>query len=133
MYKFRALTPERFDQLRKEIEEWQPDLVIIDTLSAYMGAARDMNRQNEVEEFLAELTEIAESAGCGVLAIAHLNKQSAEHPMYRVVGSIGFVAIRLIPREGSGEQGPACPCSREIQRRTKGSDDSFRNRRRWPR
>lgn len=50
-------------------------LLIIDTLSAYMGAARDMHRQNEVGEFLAELTEIAESAGCGVLAIAHLNKQ----------------------------------------------------------
>jgi AAA domain len=92
MYKFRALTPARLDLLREEIEEWRPDLVIIDTLSAYMGAARDMHRQNEVGEFLAELTEIAESAGCGVLAIAHLNKKSGEHPIYRVVGSIGFVA-----------------------------------------
>jgi hypothetical protein len=92
MYKFRALTPECLKLLREEIDEWCPDLVIIDTLSAYMGAARDMHRQNEVGEFLAELTEIAESAGCGVLAIAHLNKQSGEHPIYRVVGSIGFVA-----------------------------------------
>jgi hypothetical protein len=92
MYKFRALTPECLKLLREEIDEWCPDLVIIDTLSAYMGAARDMHRQNEVGEFLAELTEIAESARCGVLAIAHLNKQSGEHPIYRVVGSIGFVA-----------------------------------------
>jgi AAA domain/Bifunctional DNA primase/polymerase, N-terminal/Primase C terminal 1 (PriCT-1) len=92
MYKFRALTPERLELLRQEIEEWRPDLVIIDTLSAYMGAACDMHRQNEVGEFLAELTEIAESVRCGILAIAHLNKQSGEHPIYRVVGSIGFVA-----------------------------------------
>jgi hypothetical protein len=92
MYKFRALTPERLDQLRQEIQDWQPELVIIDTLSAYMGSGRDMHRQNEVGEFLAELTEIAESAECGILAIAHLNKQSGDHPIYRVVGSIGFMA-----------------------------------------
>jgi hypothetical protein len=92
MYKFRALSPERMDSLRQEIEHWRPDLVIIDTLSAYMGSGRDMHRQNEVGEFLAELTEMAESAECGVLAIAHLNKQSGEYPIYRVVGSIGFVA-----------------------------------------
>ena len=65
---------------RQEIEDWRPDLVIIDTLSAYMGSGRDMHRQNEVGEFLAELTEMAKSAECGVLAIAHLNKQSGEQP-----------------------------------------------------
>jgi AAA domain/Bifunctional DNA primase/polymerase, N-terminal/Primase C terminal 1 (PriCT-1) len=92
MYRFRALTSERLEVLRQEIEEWHPDLIFIDTLSAYMGAGRDMHRQNEVGEFLAELTEIAESARCGIIAIAHLNKQSNENPIYRVVGSIGFVA-----------------------------------------
>jgi hypothetical protein len=92
MLKFRALTDDRMESLREEIADWRPDLVIIDTLSAYMGGGRDMHRQNEVGEFLAELTEIAESARSGVLAVAHLNKQSSENPIYRVVGSIGFVA-----------------------------------------
>lgn len=92
MYKVRALTDDVFDQLAKEIEEWKPDLVVIDTLSAYMGSARDMHRQNEVGEFLQRLTEIAESVGCAILGLAHLNKQSGEDPLYRIVGSIGFVA-----------------------------------------
>jgi Arm domain-containing DNA-binding protein/integrase-like protein len=53
---------------------------------------RDMHRQNEVGEFLAQLTEMSEAIGCAVLGIAHLNKQSVEHPLYRIVGSIGFAA-----------------------------------------
>jgi AAA domain/Bifunctional DNA primase/polymerase, N-terminal/Primase C terminal 1 (PriCT-1) len=92
MHKFRALTKERMDALAEEMENWRPDLVVIDTLSAYMGAERDMHRQNEVGEFLAQLTEMAEATGCAVLGIGHLNKQSVEHPLYRIVGSIGFAA-----------------------------------------
>jgi hypothetical protein len=92
MHKFRALTKERMDALAREMESWKPDLVVIDTLSAYMGAERDMHRQNEVGEFLAHLTEMAEATGSAVLGIGHLNKQSVEHPLYRIVGSIGFAA-----------------------------------------
>jgi len=80
------------DALADEMEQWKPDLVVIDTLSAYMGADRDMHRQNEDGEFLAQLTEMAEATGCAVLGIGHLNKQSVEHPLYRIVGSIGFAA-----------------------------------------
>ncbi len=84
MYKVRALDDEVFDQLAAEIEEWRPDLIVIDTLSAYMGGARDMNRQNEVGEFLQKHTELAESVGCAILGLAHLNKQSGEDPLYRM-------------------------------------------------
>jgi hypothetical protein len=92
MHKFRALTDERLDAMGDEIKRWKPDLVIIDTLSAYMGGGRDMHRQNEVGEFLARLTEMAESTGAAIIGLAHLNKQSGESPLYRIVGSIGFVA-----------------------------------------
>jgi archaellum biogenesis ATPase FlaH len=92
MYRFRALTPERLELLAEYIETERPDLVIIDTLSAYMGGARDMHRQNEVGEFLGMLTEIAERTGAAIVGLAHLNKQSNELPMYRIVGSIGFFA-----------------------------------------
>jgi len=92
MKKFRALTNERLAMLEQEVQDWKPDVIFIDTLSAYMGSERDMHRQNEVGEFLARLTEIAESVGCAVLGLAHLNKQSEETPLYRIVGSIGFAA-----------------------------------------
>lgn len=34
------------------------------------------------------MNEIADEHHCAVLAIGHLNKQSGEHPLYRIVGSI---------------------------------------------
>lgn len=92
MTRFKILSPENLEAMARYIEQEKPRLVVIDTLTAYMGSGRDMNRQNEVGEFLGRLTEIAEDAGCAVLAIGHLNKQSAEHPLYRIVGSIGFAA-----------------------------------------
>ncbi|WP_137390942.1 AAA family ATPase [Rhodoligotrophos defluvii] len=92
MYKFRALTNDRLELLSEHMEEWRPDLVMVDTLSAYMGGGRDMHRQNEVGEFMALLTEMAEATGSAIVGLAHLNKQSTENPLYRIVGSIGFAA-----------------------------------------
>lgn len=92
MNRFKILSPENLEAMARYIEQERPKLVVIDTLTAYMGSGRDMNKQNEVGEFMGRLTEIAEDAGCAVLAIGHLNKQSAEHPLYRIVGSIGFAA-----------------------------------------
>ncbi|AAV97224.1 hypothetical protein SPOA0086 (plasmid) [Ruegeria pomeroyi DSS-3] len=92
MQRFKILCPDNLEAMARYIDEERPKLVVIDTLTAYMGSGRDMNRQNEVGEFLGRLTEIAEDAGCAVLAIGHLNKQSSEHPLFRIVGSIGFAA-----------------------------------------
>ena len=92
MTRFKILSSENLEAMARYIEQERPKLVVIDTLTAYMGSGRDMNRQNEVGEFLGRLTEIAEDSGGAVLAIGHLNKQSAEHPLYRIVGSIGFAA-----------------------------------------
>ena len=92
MRRFRSLTDERLEALREHMHSWRPDLVVIDTISAYMGGGRDTHRQNEVGEFLALLTEMAEETGAAIVALAHLNKQGSEHPLYRIVGSIGFVA-----------------------------------------
>jgi hypothetical protein len=92
MFKFRALTDERLAALAAEMRSWKPDLVVVDTISAYMGGGRDMHRQNEVGEFLAQLNEMAEETGAAILALGHLNKSGGENPLYRIVGSIGFAA-----------------------------------------
>ena len=92
MMKFRALDKEYLEKVVDYARKVRPSLIVIDTLSAYLGSERDMNRQNEVGEFLATLNEVAEEIGCAILGLAHMNKQSNEHPIYRVVGSIGFMA-----------------------------------------
>jgi len=92
MKKFRALDREYLEKVLDYARKTRPVLIVIDTLSAYLGSGRDMNRQNEVGEFLAQLNELAEEIGCAIVGLVHMNKQSNEHPLYRVVGSIGFMA-----------------------------------------
>jgi hypothetical protein len=92
MERFRALDEQNMLALQREMQNWRPDLVVIDTLSTFLGGGRDMHRQNEVMEFMADLTHAARDTGSAILAVAHMNKQSNEHPSYRIVGSIGFAA-----------------------------------------
>jgi AAA domain len=92
MRRFKALDEDTLEALESKIRELRPPLVIIDTLSLYMGGARDMHRQNEVGEFLGRLNDLAEETGCAVLGVGHLNKQGGQDPLFRMVGSIGFLA-----------------------------------------
>ncbi|MEW2918276.1 AAA family ATPase [Ruegeria sp. ANG10] len=92
MHSPRALTPERLETLIEYVFEKKPALIVIDTLSFFMGGGRDMHRQNEVGEFLGRLNEVAEATGACILGLGHLNKQTNDNPLFRIVGSIGFVA-----------------------------------------
>lgn len=88
----RKLTDERMAALEDYIYSVKPALVVVDTLAYFMGGGRDMHRQNEVGEFLGRLNEIAEATGTCILGLGHLNKQTNDNPLFRIVGSIGFVA-----------------------------------------
>jgi hypothetical protein len=67
-------------------------LVITDPLGALL-AGIDSHRDSDVRSALQPLADFAERFGVAVLAIAHLNKKQAEHALYRVGGSIGFVGL----------------------------------------
>lgn len=92
MRRFRALDKSTLAELERKVRALHPSLVVIDTLSLYMGGARDMHRQNEVGEFLGRLNDLAEETDCSVLGVGHLNKQGGQDPLLRMVGSIGFLA-----------------------------------------
>ena len=67
----------------------------------------DENRNNDVRTGLRPLRDLAEQTGTAVLAIAHLNKKEAERAIYRVGGSIGFVAVArsvLLCAEDPGDE-----------------------------
>jgi hypothetical protein len=80
------------DRLRPVITRYQPALVIIDPLVAYIGANVDMHRANETREVMAALAEIANHSGCAILLIRHLTKGSREKSIYRGIGSIDITA-----------------------------------------
>lgn len=78
--------------LRSAIETVQPALVIIDPLQAYLGAAVDMHRANEVRPLLTALSELAQSYNFAVVVIRHLRKSSSDRAIHRGAGSIDFAA-----------------------------------------
>jgi len=89
---YRKIDEELLGLLKYEIERFRPEVVIIDTVSAYMGADTDMNKQVDVQDFLVKLTAIAMEQSLSVIIVAHLNKKVGESATHRINGSIGFVA-----------------------------------------
>jgi hypothetical protein len=82
--------PEAMQDVADTIRRLTPALVVIDPLSAYLGDT-DSWKDSKLRAVLTPLSRLAEGHGCAVLGIVHLNKGS-DKALYRVMGSIGFVA-----------------------------------------
>lgn len=81
------------DRIEKAIRENDAKLMVIDPLQAFLGANVDMNRANEVRPVFRKLADIAQSTGCAIVMIGHLNKASGTQSAYRGLGSIDIAAV----------------------------------------
>lgn len=81
------------DRIEKAIRENNARLMVIDPLQAFFGANVDMNRANEVRPVFRKLAYIAQSTGCAIVMIGHLNKASGTQSTYRGLGSIDIAAV----------------------------------------
>ena len=66
-------------------------LIIIDPITAYLGDA-DSHKNAELRALLTPWAKLAADCGAAVVAVSHLTKNSGTSPMYRVTGSLAFVA-----------------------------------------
>ena len=80
------------DRIEKAVRQNHVRLVIIDPVQAFIGAAVDMNRANEVRPVFRKLGMIAEKTSCAIVLIGHLNKSSGTQSTYRGLGSIDIMA-----------------------------------------
>jgi AAA domain-containing protein len=91
---------ERIFNLEKDVEQLHkalcryPDakLIVIDPVSAYLKGVNDF-KEAEVRQALAPLIMLASETGIAVIGIKHFNKDSEKQAMYRMSGSIGYVAV----------------------------------------
>lgn len=90
--RFRPLTKEGIQTLEAKIISFKPDLVIIDPLLTYMGSGVDMNKFNQVTEFLTYVDELARENDLCVVCVRHMTKSSGEHAINKGLGSTGFAA-----------------------------------------
>lgn len=67
-------------------------LVVIDPLSAYLGAKTESWLDTTIRSILAPLAAMAERRRVTIICIMHLSKDQQKQAMYRAQGSLAFVA-----------------------------------------
>jgi hypothetical protein len=88
-----------------------PAVLVLDPISAWLGASARMNLANEVRGRLAPLVRMAETLGTAVLLIQHLTKAPTSKALYRGQGSVDFTAaarsVLLLGKSQDGQQAMA--------------------------
>ncbi len=81
------------DALREKIEELgDVVLLIVDPVDAYLPPKADSHKNADIRRALAPMDRLAKETGVAVVYISHWRKAVADSAIYRVNGSIGFVA-----------------------------------------
>jgi hypothetical protein len=79
-------------QLEKVLQEYDPRLVVIDPIQAYLGAGVDMHRANETRPLLEALRRLAEQYQCAIVCIRHPAKAGqGGKALHRGLGSVDFI------------------------------------------
>ena len=92
----RQLNLERdIERLREAVHKFNPDVVIVDPVSAYLGRV-DTHRDADIRRVLAPLVEMLEQERVALLAVAHLNKDQSRAALHRPGGSVALVAAARI-------------------------------------
>lgn len=78
-------------QLEQLIRQTAARLLIVDVLMAYLPGKVDSHKDQDIRRVLSALAAMADSTGCTVLLLRHLNKAKGGDPLYRGGGSIGIV------------------------------------------
>jgi AAA domain len=78
--------------LERALQTYDPRLVIIDPLQAYLGSGVDMHRANETRPLLEALRRLAEAYHCAIVCIRHPAKSSqGGKALHRGLGSVDFI------------------------------------------
>ena len=87
----KSISVQDTETLAEKLEEFQPDVVVLDPIQAYLSNI-NMNSANEVREALKPLKQLAQKYNCAIVLIMHLNKNSGAKATQRNMGSTDFVA-----------------------------------------
>lgn len=84
------VTLDNHDVIRRAIKNVDARLLVIDPISAYFGPGADSNRDTYIRSAFRPISSAADSTGCAVVIVAHLNKSSEQAALYRLSGSVQF-------------------------------------------
>lgn len=84
-----SLGDSRFE---RAIQETGARLLIIDPLQAFLSADPEFQKKGSFRNVIGRLGRAAESTGCAVVLIGHMNKNGSGKSIYRGLGSIDAAA-----------------------------------------
>ena len=80
------------ERIREAIIEFQPSLLVIDPVQAYIGSDSDLQIAGRARKLMRRLGMWAEAYDCAIVLIGHMNKHEGAKGLYRGLGSIDIVA-----------------------------------------
>jgi RecA-family ATPase len=93
-------------RLEAAIDRLNAVVCIIDPMQLFMGGTIDMNRANEVRQFMSGLHNMAERTGAAVVLVRHMRKAGGGKAIYAGLGSIDFsAAVRSVMQVERGDDG----------------------------
>jgi 5S rRNA maturation endonuclease (ribonuclease M5) len=103
--------PDDIEAIERAIVEHDAALVIVDPLTAHLGAEVNSHKDQDVRRALGPLARVADRTGCAIVAVVHLNKVISSDLFMKIGGSVGIGAaarsILLVATDPEGEdQGP---------------------------
>lgn len=78
--------------LRSELDEYEPELIIIDPWVSFVPADTRIKDSNAVRALLGQIEAIARDYGCAIILIRHLTKMKHENSLYQGGGTIDMIA-----------------------------------------
>lgn len=104
------------ERLEQAVHQTDAQLVVLDSIQAYLGNDVDMHRANGVRPILKRVSVMAERTGCAVILIGHMNKAQGLESGYRGLGSIDFrAAARSVLVVGRLKEDPTVRIVRKIK------------------
>jgi archaellum biogenesis ATPase FlaH len=90
---FEPFTEIGMRNLVEEIENFSPDLVIIDPIYSFYGDRGDLMSTSVIRPFLTKINGIARDNEVTIVAIRHLAKARKDKAIYQGAGAIDVIAI----------------------------------------
>lgn len=87
-----ALDRDGLGELEEVIREFNPLIVFLDPIVAFLGDKTDMNKANEVRSRLRPLAQLAQRTNVCIVVVAHVKKGAVTSAIDSIVGSMDFMA-----------------------------------------
>jgi len=87
-----AFNDEGLEVLREELDEFEPDLIIIDPWVSFIPPETSVKDSVSVRTLIDKVESVAKDYGCAIVLIRHLTKMKQDNTLYQGGGTMDMIA-----------------------------------------